>query len=108
MAGMNTYTEKCNGPQEASPAAPRVSADIHPLLGRTETTVPVRTLWNEESFSTLERIAKEGVNLAFKLSSTSDMAQSTDDCLSELATASHIASVSQKVAAKLRSMRCIN
>lgn len=108
MASMNTYTEKRNDPLETSPTAPRVSADIHSLLVRTATTVLVRTLWTEESFSTLERAAGECASLVFKLSSASDMAQSTDDRLSGFATASYITSASQKAAAKFRSVRCIN
>jgi hypothetical protein len=100
MAPMNTYTEERNGPLETSPTTPRVSADIHSSL--------VRTLWTEESFRTLERTAEEDANLAFKLSSASDMAQSTDDRLSGFATAPYITSASQNAAAKFRSVRCIN
>ena len=108
MSSMNTYTEKRSDSLETIPAAPRVAAEIHSSLVRTAATVLVRALWTEESFSTLERTTKEDANLAFKLSSSSDMAQSTDDRLSGFATALHVASASLKAAAKFRSVRCIN
>jgi hypothetical protein len=109
---MNTYTRE----REDSPhsdwstvlAAPGASADFLSLLVSTVTTVPVRLTWSEKSHTALERAAEKSARVVLKVNSALTMKQFTDERLSGFATVSHTASASQKAAAKLRYLRCIN
>jgi hypothetical protein len=55
-----------------------------------------------------ERAVANSASSAVKGSRASAMAQLSDDRLAKSVTSFHIASVSQKDAAKSRSMRCVN
>lgn len=112
IVAMNTYTKRHGDRLEISPqtvlAGPCAKGNCQWLPRRTVATVLARPLWTAEPLNTQERAVAKSASLALKVIRASATAQFSDDRPARFVTAFHLASVSQKAAAKSRSMRCVN